>query len=75
MSEDTRLAKLERREASLEAELKRRNPSSTADQIAAARGRAREPNEPEYKDPSTWSTTERQIFAHYGRKPLRDEDD
>jgi hypothetical protein len=70
------LTKLERKEASLEAELKRRNApslSATEAQILAARGHTGRAQEPDYEeDRSKWSTSERQAFAARGVKPLRD---
>ncbi len=63
-----------RREATQDAADRRASLAATRAQIKAARGHDGTPDEPEYKPEAEWSTTERQLFAVYGRKPLKIDD-
>jgi hypothetical protein len=64
-----------RREAAQDAADRRASLAATRAQIKAARGHDGTPSEPEYKPEAEWSTTERQLFAAYGRKPVKGDDD
>jgi hypothetical protein len=64
-----------RREAAQDARDRRASLAATKAQIQRARGDRGEPVEPEYKPEAEWSTTERQIFATRGIKPLVGESD
>lgn len=58
-----------RREAEQDAADRRASRAATRAQIARATRRRPAPD-PEYKPESEWSTTERQVHAATGRKPL-----
>lgn len=64
-----------RREAEQDARDRRASREATRAQIQHARGHRGEPVEPEYKPEAEWSTTERQVFAAKGVKPLKVEPD
>lgn len=64
-----------RREAAQDAADRRASRAATEAQIKAARGHRGVPVEPEYKPEAEWTTTERQLFAAYGRKPVKGGDD
>jgi hypothetical protein len=59
-----------RREAREQQRSNARSLAATRRQIEGARGE-RLTSEPDYKPEAEWSTTERQIHAAYGRKPLK----
>ncbi|GAB3410940.1 hypothetical protein GCM10027515_31870 [Schumannella luteola] len=63
---------LKARARQLEAELRSRRDarSDTERQIDAARGINGRPAEPEYKPEAEWTTTERQLHAHRGIRPV-----
>lgn len=62
-----------RREAEQDARDRAASLRATKAQIAHARQGRGEPEEPRYKPEREWSTTERQIYAAYGRKPVIDD--
>lgn len=64
-----------RREAVKDAADRRASLAATRAQIKRARGHRGEPVEPEYKPEAEWSTSERQVFAARGIKPLAGESD
>jgi hypothetical protein len=73
--DDDRSPRRARREAEQDAADRRASLAATTAQIQRARGHRGEAVAPEYKPEAEWSTTERQIFAAYGRKPIQDPDD
>lgn len=64
-----------RREAEQDAADRRASLEATKRQIRAARGHDGTPDEPAYKPESEWSTTERQLYATRGIKPLKADPD
>lgn len=64
-----------RREAAKDARDARASLEATRAQIKRARGGRGEPVAPEYKPEAEWSTTDRQVFAATGRKPVAGDGD
>lgn len=60
-----------RREAAQDARDRRASLAATKAQIRAARGHDGTADEPEYKPEAEWSTSERQVYAARGIKPLK----